>query len=686
MKGPLFLRCILYLLGGLVATLLVILLVLAFVRISVDLSGYKGLVEAAASKALGRTVHIDEKILITTSLQPIFSLESLRIGNPDGFETGDFLRMKSTKIQVRVLPLLLWKINIAEFRVKGLSVMLLQNQSGAVNWTAGTSVDKSPPEPTSQEKQPGGKETSFEISSDSFVLTQLHFEDITVEYLAPGMNEPSQFQIEKCTGTMPAGKSFTLSMNGHVLKEPYSTVVEIGSLKEFLEENRSWMKIKTAIAKTNIEFSGDIDLSQAVNSLQLEASIKGDRLDSLNSLLNLDLPPLKYYRSRALLTMGGDRFDLKDFEVQVAESQLLGKMSYDKSGSRHKAIIELSAQMIQLNDFDLGDWSAEKTNSTDSAPQNDTEEQIEHDEAHPPPEVDSSATSEKARALLSPEVINQFDVHVQVNAEKVMSGTDDLGRGLLTATLKDGRFTLDPVQLNLPGGSFSLKASLKPDPAAPDASIRAVMKNFDFGVLVRRVNPAAKMGGTISLDVDLTSTATSFDDLMAGGNGHFDFSGHLENLKAGIIDLWAVNLLAAIVSRKDETESTINCVIGYWTMQDGVLTPDVLVIDTTEIRICGKGSIDFGEQQISLTVAPTPKRPEFFSLAIPIRVQGSFENFGLGIQSGGLVGTVIKFMTSPMHVPIRRWSGKALPTDGNDVCGMLIGPVGRSTALPAGCK
>ena len=686
MNSSKFLHWILYLLGGLVATLIVILLVLAFVRISVDLSGYKGVVEAAASKALGRTVQIDDKILITTSLQPIFSLGGLRIGNPEGFENGDFLRMKSTRIQVRVLPLLLLKIKISEFRVKGLSVMLLQNQSGAVNWASGTSVDQSPPEPTPREEQPLEKERSFEIGSDSFVLTQLHFEDIRVEYLAPGMKEPSQFQIEKCTGSMPAGKSFTLSMNGHVFEEPYSTVVEIGSLKEFLEKKRSWMEIKTDIAKTNIEFTGDIDLSQAVNSLQLEASIKGDRLDSLNSLLNLDLPPLKHYSSRALLTMKGDKLDLKDFEVQFDESKLSGKMSYDKSGSRHKSIIELSAQMIQLNDFDLGDWSAEKTNSANTASQDDKEEQIENHEAHPLPDVNSSGTSEKALALLSPEVINQFDLQVKVKAEKVMSGTDDMGSGLLTATLKDGRFTLDPVQLSLPGGSFSLKASLKPDPAAPDASIHAVMDNFDFGVLVRRINPEAKMGGTISLYVDLTSTATSFNDLMAKGNGHFDVSGHLENLKAGIIDLWAVNLLAAIVSKKDENESTINCVIGYWTMQDGVLTPDVLVIDTTEIRICGKGSIDFREQQISLNVAPTPKRPEFFSLATPIEVQGSFENFGLGIQSGGLVGTVFKFVTSPMHVPIRRLAKHALPEDGSDVCGMRIGPEGRSSEPPTGCK
>ena len=42
--------------------------------------------------------------------------------------------------------------------------------------------------------------------------------------------------------------------------------------------------------------------------------------------------------------------------------------------------------------------------------------------------------------------------------------------------------TIDPVKLNIPGGSFSLAASLKPDLKAPQASVRAVMEKFDFGV------------------------------------------------------------------------------------------------------------------------------------------------------------------------------------------------------------
>ena len=146
-------------------------------------------------------------------------------------------------------------------------------------------------------------------------------------------------------------------------------------------------------------------------------------------------------------------------------------------------------------------------------------------------------------------MLEKFDVEMNVKVDKVLSGSDELGSGSLTATMKEGRFAIDPVKLNIPGGSFSLAASLKPDIKAPEASVRALMEKFDFGVIVRRANPKADMGGLINLDVDLKSSADSFDQLMANGNGYFDFSGRLENLKAGIIDLWAVNLIAAVVSK-----------------------------------------------------------------------------------------------------------------------------------------
>jgi uncharacterized protein involved in outer membrane biogenesis len=673
-------RWILYILGGLIAGLLLIVILLATIRIPIDLTNQKGMVESAASLALGRSVTVDNKIVITTSLQPIFSLEGLRISNPKNFEKGDFLRMKIAEFQVRVLPLLLGKIKIAKFSVKGLAVMLRENKAGAVNWSSQSpkktkAKPPPPPKPSSQERQ-------LELTSDSLVLTKLVLEDISVDYRRPGLPEPLQFKIEECTGTMLPGKPFNLSIKGKLLQEPYVTTVEIGSLKELVEKSVSRMEIKTEIAKTRFDFAGSLDLARALRSLQLTAAVTGEHLDSLNGLLDLDLPPLKAYKAAAQLSLQRDRLALSNLIIQVGKSKLTGKMTAVRSGAKPDVAIELNSPLTQLNDFDVGDWSPQKSDPEKPGPQTEPKKEKVAEAS----QDQKSSPDGEADELLSLEVLTKFNVRVDVKAQKVMSGADELGSGVLKMTLKDGRLAIDPVKLNVPGGAFTLVATLKPDPRAPEASVRAVMEKFDFGVLVRRANPKADMGGLINLDVDLKSSADSFEKLMANGNGYFDFSGRLENLKAGIIDLWAVNVIAAVATGKDNKPSEINCVLGRWTMKDGLLSPNIFLIDTTKIRICGKGQVDFKKETIDLKMAPTAKKPEFFSLATPIEVRGSFTDFGVGIQAGGLFGTTIRFIASPVTVPLRRLFTKDLPGDGGDVCGIAIGPENREGKAPAGCK
>ncbi len=304
--------------GGLIASLFLIIIILAFIPITVDLSEYKGAVESAATLALGRTVKVDDKIVIATSLQPYFSLEGLRIANPKGFQAGDFLKMKNARIGVRVLPLLRGKIYITEIKVKGLSVLLVENEKGAVNWSSQTTAEFKP-EPPPQSKPPG-EERQIELTSDSLVLAKLVLTDVAVDYRRPGMAEPLQFKIEECTGRMLPGKPFMLSMKGKLLRESYVTTVEIGSLQELVEENRSRMEIKAEIAKTRFNFAGAIDLARVSKTLQLKASVAGDRLDSLNGLLDLDLPPLKSYSAGAQLSLQKSRADLSDFVIQVGRA------------------------------------------------------------------------------------------------------------------------------------------------------------------------------------------------------------------------------------------------------------------------------------------------------------------------------------------------------------------------------
>ena len=65
--------------------------------------------------------------------------------------------------------------------------------------------------------------------------------------------------------------------------------------------------------------------------------------------------------------------------------------------------------------------------------------------------------------------------------------------------------------------AFFLAASLKPDIKALEASVKATIESFDFGVPVRQARPKSDMGGIINLDVDLKSSADSFRELLANG-------------------------------------------------------------------------------------------------------------------------------------------------------------------------
>lgn len=67
-------------------------------------------------------------------------------------------------------------------------------------------------------------------------------------------------------------------------------------------------------------------------------------------------------------------------------------------------------------------------------------------------------------------------------------------------------------------------------------------------------------------------------------------------------------------------------------------------------------------------MAPKAKNPEFFSVAIPIKRKGSFADFGINIGELRLAGQVLSFVTSPVHVPIRRVFTEKEPADGVEAC------------------
>ena len=59
---------------------------------------------------------------------------------------------------------------------------------------------------------------------------------------------------------------------------------------------------------------------------------------------------------------------------------------------------------------------------------------------------------------------------------------------------------------------------------------------------------------------------------------------------------------------------------------------------------------------------------QFFSLATPVPVNGSFTDFKVGVAPGGVAETTARLLTSLFVVPVEKLVKGRPPRDGADVC------------------
>ncbi|MBL0382145.1 MAG: hypothetical protein JKP90_21535 [Desulfofustis sp. PB-SRB1] len=71
------------------------------------------------------------------------------------------------------------------------------------------------------------------------------------------------------------------------------------------------------------------------------------------------------------------------------------------------------------------------------------------------------------------------------------------------------------------------------------------MKQFDYGVLVRRFSPQSGVKGIMNVSVDLSATAPNTSQLSEHLSGNVRLGVVPEDMASGILDIWAVNILAA---------------------------------------------------------------------------------------------------------------------------------------------
>lgn len=474
-------------------------------------------------------------------------------------------------------------------------------------------------------------------------------------------NTGARMQVAVNAGELRAspGAPVRLDLDGTVDTVPIRIGLQTASAADLVRPGGSIpFRLDATVPDLTVRLDGDVAKPVGTGEIALDLAVAGTRLDRLDGLVRASLPPWGPYALRGRFHISPEGYDVSGLDLRVGSSELRGRGSLRTRGPKPRLDIALTAPAIQLDDFRVGNWSP-------------AERKPEDDRTLTPSEVKAraAAASDEAQKLLSPAVLDRQDAFLDVTVDRVLSGADALGSGRLQAKLEHGRAEIGPVEVHVPGGSATLWLGYEPGADDVQVNTRVAIDRFDYGILARRIRPDTDLSGTFSFQMEVASRARYLSDILKSGTGRIEFSVWPVNMKSGIFDLWAVNVLVALVPAVDPgSASRINCAIGRFQLENGQLTDRMFVLDTSRMRVTGKGRADFARERVDLRMQPTAKTPQFLSLATPIDVRGTFGDFRIGPSAGDVLGTIGRFATSIFWVPIQKLVSKDLPADGRDIC------------------
>ncbi|PSV45944.1 AsmA family protein [Photobacterium sp. GB-36] len=445
-----------------------------------------------------------------------------------------------------------------------------------------------------------------------------------------------------------------LTISGQAANKPVNIEIDSVSLKQ-ANDGRKSVPVTLTANVGDIALNAESNVSLPINPQKLNLTFKATtpNLDRFNAFTGLELPPYGPVTVAASLSTDKVGYHLRNMLVQVGSSKLQGNGDFlppMKGQDRPTVSLNLRAPFIQINDFKVKNWQAwlPKDSKENTTP---------------------AKTVDKPVPVLSPEGLNKLNANFKLNVGEVRSGKDWLGAGKLDWTLHNGLLSLNPLHIKLPGGNIDIKGSVKAQKELFDIHLNGLVKNFDYGIIARRIDPKTDMNGKISFEFNLNSLANTPDSLMNNANGFIGFAAWPKAFQANLIDLWAVSLADAVLPKfVTKDHSVLNCVAGGFNVKNGNMTQRDLLLDTSRIQVHGAFNASYKNRDFNLYLSPKSKKAQIFSLQTPVDVHGTFNKFHFDVPLSAIIKTSVRFTTSPVVAPLQWLFEKPIAANGSAEC------------------
>lgn len=598
-----------WLLGGVAAFIGAI----ALAVILFDWNWLRGPATGLASDKTGRSVDIGS-IQGQWSLTPRITLTDIRLGNADWGEESEMLAAETVEVVVDLPELLSGRLVLPEIRLVKPVVVLERRPDGSANWEF-SGMDAA-------EGAAPDDRTEFPL------IGRLIIDDGKLIYRDPLAGVMLDGEIATAEGgSGDKGKStVTLSGTGSLQGEPFQIKLAGGSLLTLRESQEPYpLTVEIDAVQSHMRLSGTLQDPIRFEGLDLEVALTGPDLSRLSSITGIPFPLTPPYDLKSRLRREGDIWRFNDLTGEMGRSDLAGRIYIDTG--RERLFVGAELESDRLDYRDIGSLIGIRPEPEGAAP-NQSPARREQAAAQPPRRVLPDAP-------LNIRQVRDVDAKLRFKGRRVIAPNIPLSDVELELTMKDGLLTLSPLSMGVAGGRTlaTIAINARENPVRTDYDI--LLRGYELERFLESAGVKDAGKGKIHGRIKLVGFGDSIRESLGSADGDISLTmkgGELSNLA---IELVGIDIAEAIgFWAGGDRNVAIRCLVGDLAVKDGLVTPRLFLLDTTDSAVEVKGGASLREEQLGLRIETHPKDPSLLSARTPITVNGAFSRPQIGIDAG----------------------------------------------------
>jgi uncharacterized protein involved in outer membrane biogenesis len=588
---------------GIGTPLLIILLLILFW----DWNWFKPLVEVQASSALGRPVgigHFDVRL----TRRPLLVFDNVTIANPENFP-GDRQMGKIDRLSVRVDvgSVFHGPIVVPEIAIEHPDFALAQDPSGKANWQFGDPNAKPSDKPAPQ------------IGSLIITAGNIHV-------LAGKPQADFTMKVETRQPANGGEGAIIVDAKGTYANQPVNGKFVGGALLSLRDPTKPYpIDLTAANGDTHVALKGTVERPMEFGGANVTLDLKGRDLADLYSLTGIPLAPTPAYHLTGKLDYSAAKITFRQFAGTVGSSDLNGDIGVEiRPGNLPLVTGNLTSHKLVM--ADLAGFIGATPGKADT--KNDTH-QAERKQAEASPKLlpDTPINLPKLRSA---------DIEVKYRGERIESTSTPIDNLSADLSVENGQIRLHPLSFAVGTGQIALNLQL--DAQGP---LVHLVGDADFRkVDVSRLMKSTKVfegAGTIGGQVRIDTTGNSLAAMLGQGNGDVKLFMTGGDISALLVDLAGLDFGNSVLSLLGlPSRAPVRCMIFDAGLAKGDLQTRMLLVDTTEANLVGKGHIDLAKEQVDYQLTTDPKHFSVGSIPAPIDIKGPLKSPGIAPDPGVL--------------------------------------------------